>query len=71
MKRPTGDLNRALHEELSRFERDNPDIVEAMKLFGMSMKSYATAVQAGNLTKSTTSDSTSLGDGYAHLDGHS
>jgi hypothetical protein len=71
MKRSTRDFNRALDEQVNEFERDNPDIAEAMRLFGMSMKSYASAVQAANLTKSTTSDSTSVRDAYAHLDGHS
>jgi len=71
MKRPTRDFNRALYEQVSQFERDNPDIAEAMKVFGMSMKSYVMAVQATNPTKSTTSDSTSVSVGHAHLDGHS
>jgi len=71
MKRRRRDPNPALDEQLQQFERENPEIAEAMKVFGMSMKSYVMAVQATNPTKSTTSDSTSVSVGYAHLDGHS
>ncbi|OFW62608.1 MAG: hypothetical protein A2Y74_08385 [Actinobacteria bacterium RBG_13_63_9] len=61
MKRGTRDRNRELDEQMQQFERQNPEIAEAMKVFGMSMKSYVMAVQATNPTKSTTSDSTTVG----------
>ena len=44
--------------QVEEFENANPEIAEAMKVFGMSMKSYALALQAAGGVKTTTSDST-------------
>ena len=56
--------------QVEEFEKANPEIAEAMRVFGMSMQSYALALQAASAVKTTTSDSTHT-PANAYLDGHS
>ena len=58
MARRAYSTERVIEQRVKEFERANPEIAEAMKLFGMSMEWYARAVQALSGTKSTTSNST-------------
>jgi hypothetical protein len=61
---PSDDLESAFTD----FERQHPSITEALRIFDMSMQSYATAVNA--LERSTTVDSHHTEGVGAYLDGH-
>lgn len=63
---------RRINRQVEAFERANPRVAEAMKLFGISMQSYARAIQALSGAKTITSNSTqsfSYGDMERHTAG--
>lgn len=68
-REPRSETSRLEHE-VEEFERSNPEVGEAMRLFGMSIRSYMLALQATKAMMTSTSDSTtSIANAY--LDGDS
>ena len=50
--------NTDLHQKLAEFERQNPKVVEAMRLFGMSAEKYQGVLHAMNAPRFYVSNST-------------
>lgn len=57
-------------KQVEEFEKANPQIAEAMRVFGMSMRSYVLALEAVGGVKTTASNSTES-PANAYLDGRS
>ena len=60
MKNKRKDID--LHEKFAEFERQNPKVAEAMKLFGVSVEKYHGALHVMNAPRIYVSNSTTSKD---------
>ena len=58
--------NTDLHQRLAEFERQNPKVTEAMKLFGVSVEKYQQVLHAMNPVRTYVSNSTTSKDWEQH-----
>lgn len=68
MARRSRPAQTVIDAQIEEFEKANPKVAEAMRVFGLSMRSYVLALEAASGVRTTSSSSTVAAED-AHLDG--
>ena len=64
MKGPGNNID--IHQQIAEFERQNPKVAEAMRLFGLSVEKYQGVLHAMNAPRIYVSNSTTSKDRLQH-----